>query len=598
MQTNHSRTLGKFCYQGHTTKKFQKSPLCLAFQKNAMTNNNILSVVEESTKKEVSALATLLSIGVAIFFVVFVADKKSESPIKFYEQALQGAHVYENVVVGEKNYRIENGIIVGGNETSSHITAEIFRVAYAKTLARRSPIMALVGAEPDTLQDAITALADAREMLALHQKTFRERVAVLTTLYPLEFLTSLAQTERARLIFLESGNKSDLVQYELLQNMALKNYKRDIEHFKNTFAMVVPNDAPVYSTMKHIITRKGVGLLLNELEREAQMAFSTISERKLCLSGKTKYCSINDLEFPTIPVPKEKKISLSLLERAHTTRALYAKSSGDIRVLNEPIIALSESLCTPNSPEAPLFVLKKLTSPHSYPLYLNDLFLVNTTRQSHVQMFEHLTGLGISYAPFDPMVYYACPFDGYDLGKILAIRAIVSFAANTPMSIYATGEDLEVLKRSENNFKDTSGITTERSAVEYLTIAKKVIENNHVPENITHAVATLSLQLKNGGLQIEDIIRLIYHIEISKIKLVHSNSLSPLDTWVLFYTRSDFMTLFLPFSFLETKRLASLLELNTMPLEKMPFTTYSRAPEKRAIIENNLNLYYNFRREL
>src|SRR3989344_7146478 len=100
-----------------------------------------------------------LALGVFIF---------REQAISFFSSALQQADVIETVSVQGGTYRVDRGFVSrsDGVLVRPAQTIKALRLAYALTLARRSPLIGLAGTNADKLDAATTQLEEVQDTLA------------------------------------------------------------------------------------------------------------------------------------------------------------------------------------------------------------------------------------------------------------------------------------------------------------------------------------------------------------------------------------------------------------------------------------------------
>ncbi len=506
---------------------------------------------------------------------------RQQSASLFYSSALRDAKISEEVTVDSRRYDVVLGKVELSGENISRIRADkSIELAYAKALARRSPFMALAGTDPKQLETAIDALEETKNKLAEVQKNRKDGDLVKSSLYPIEFLRALANLENARLLFLVNGNEDSQKKYQMAQNQAFYAYQDAIGNFKKAFLQAVSPNAKSFATGGTLVDRESIIKTLDTLSSGMRETKSMAEKREKCLSGKTDQCVISDLDFPTVSVPEKQIIPPELISQANNIRSILAKALNNDEIMNGPVVGLSKSRCTADTPGAPLFVLYKGKITEKDPVYYNSLFIgnirfIDSEKQKQIEFFRYFAEHGVKYVISLPNAYYECPLGGYDTGKILGIHSVIAFAKKSSVSMYASGENKSGLKKLEDSFASPNALVEEKDVVDYILLSQNIVRGGAVPEDVVDEIISISLQFRNLSTKFNNLITEISRIENKNLSLVRREINLSLDVSYLFYVRSGFMSLFLAHNPSATGFHGSFFEQNAIPLEKQPFIFYS-----------------------
>ncbi len=533
----------------------------------------------------------VLVVAVGAFFAF--GWHRQQSASIFYSNSLRDAHISEKVMVHGKQYQVMNGAVTPDDEKNKGADVnQALRLAYAKALARRSPLIALAGTDPKQLETAIDALEETKNKLAEVQKNPKDAILVKSSLYPIEFLSALANLERARLLFLANGDKDSQKKYQMVQNQAFYAYQDAIGNFKKAFLQAVSPNAKSFAFGGKLVDRESIIKNLDTLSNGMRETKSAAEKREKCLSGKTAQCVISDLDFPTVSVLEKQAIAPALISQSNNIRSIFAKAFGDNEIMNGPVAGLSKSWCTADTPGAPLFVLYNVRTAEKDQEYQRSLFIgnirfIDSEKQKQIEFFRYFAEHGIKYVLSLPNAYYECPLGGYDTGKILGIHSVIAFAKKSSVSAYANGENKSRLKKMEDSFASPDALVTEKDVVDYILLSQNVAREGTVPEDVVDEIISLSLQLRNLSVKFNNLITEISRIENKNLDLVRREISLSLDLSYVFYVRSGFMSLFLSHNPSATGFHGPFFEQNTVPLEKQPFIFYSSIP-KTIDMENEI----------
>lgn len=144
------------------------------------------------SKKNILLFILILVTSVAVFnyFIDNQQNNLLESELKDF--------IVSPVSIGRNVYYVKNGVVIfNGKSPSAYTSNRVLKSAYASVLNRLDPILGIDGTDPDELKKSVEDLDKFVHNFASLYKT-EEETALNTTLYPLDFLKSTAEAERAR----------------------------------------------------------------------------------------------------------------------------------------------------------------------------------------------------------------------------------------------------------------------------------------------------------------------------------------------------------------------------------------------------------------
>lgn len=509
------------------------------------------------------ALALLLCIAAASYIVfAHAAD--------YFAAVLKSAHESEIVVINAVSYRVVEGEVYrDGTLIEGESRLPALRLAYEKVIARHSPILGLAGTDPDALTRAVSALASSSAQLATLQDSPLKARVVEHSLFPLTFLRALADLERARLAFLQSGDARDEAAYDRTLRQALDAYRNDLADFSDAFRTNVPLQTPPYATEYAVLTRADMIAALDQLGQEAHKTAWRERKRSLCVGGLTIFCEASDLALsgpaPASADPGGTDLSTRTLGLFH--------AAGSIPNTSNPPVMLQNSDCIKDD-KAPIFYMSEHAASIEYFLYVGDLRFVRTAEASGTPLYAAFAARGITYAPLQPSSYYECFAAAADAARTEATLATARFAHDAHISQFAQGPEQAALMRLEA--KLTARPVRESDALDYLNRARD-LSRDALPASTTAMLATLTLSFHDRSADFDEFVASIAAGETLNVKRAAAGINRSNDAGTLLYTRSAFTSLFLsqnpsivavPFTFRQ----------NTEPRTTQPFVWLSQLP--------------------
>ncbi|MSU73952.1 hypothetical protein EXS56_02315, partial [Candidatus Kaiserbacteria bacterium] len=302
------------------------------------------------------------SIGIIFCFILggalWYADKQTAVATQFFGQALAKAHVSDVVEWHGKSYEVRGASVYGGQSHTlvSRDTLPLLTLAYQKTIARRSPLLAVPGEDMDRLRGAIAKLEWVQSSFLAHAKTPEERSAI-TDLYPVRFLSALAAAEDARRAFVASGKDTDAFAYDSALQTALSVYRADLTRFRYSFNRAVSNSDITYATADALVSRDTLASAFEQLHEALLAVKSRIQRRSDCVRGSTHVCDTGDLTYPKADMVPSVQIDSASLATVRQVQSLVASALSNPAILTSSLVVLPDNVCSADSPGKPVFIL-------------------------------------------------------------------------------------------------------------------------------------------------------------------------------------------------------------------------------------------------
>ena len=290
-----------------------------------------------------------------------------------------------------------------------------------REVARHAPIVSATTVDPDTLAAVARDLSRTQKQLATIQSNSQSNRAVFSSLYPTNFLISLAQTEQARLDFISSGKKIDAWNYYRSAYRTLVQYERDITKFRNTFDIIVPNNIGDYAVPQKIISREHFLATLDQYTSNALLARQQLALEKRCLTGNSNECqqALTDSVDREIQSNQESSEQSDLLldklgsSLALQIQDLLQESGYSLSTENSTIIEGPESRCSVSDNEHAFFELVTHENIGELLLPRYNLRFIKNDTQTEIPFFTYLATQGVKYTPILPN-FYTCLEIGFD----------------------------------------------------------------------------------------------------------------------------------------------------------------------------------------
>lgn len=515
-------------------------------------------------------------IGYATWSLQKDESHHQEQESAFFSAALNRANVTDSVSVSGNEYKVINGKVTnGGQSIDGPLALAALRLAYAKTLARRTPLMALPNVSPDSLAVSIEMLERVQGDLSDIQTNGNDADAVRSSLYPMRFLKAMVSVIRARNAFLASGNGTDYAAYARAQRIAAATYERDAALFTDVYTHIVPTNATDYADAAYIINRKDVLEQMTVLRSGVRNTVERLNVRERCIGGITVDCDTKDLEFGALP---ELRVFAGS-DKPDVEKELFAAITA--RPVNgmqfEPrAVRLTYSKCT-DSYGAPLFAIRTLPQSRYTliaPLFVGNMRLIREKDAESVDFGRALLSMGFRYVYSSPFVHYSCLAFPADYARLVSIVEIEDFIRSTHASAYASGGDYQLLSRLEWSIASSSQPVREEDVRAYMSALVHIPVSKY-DDALRHAFEELYAEQVDQNAGFDQLLHFIARTEYEDISLMRINIPFTLDARYLFYARSAFLGLFMANNPSVVGPQAILLKPNTVPLSDQPYLRYS-----------------------
>jgi hypothetical protein len=488
-----------------------------------------------SKKRVIVAVSSLLFLTV-LLYTVFVAYNQWRQ-ISFFSLSLREAEVSEEVTIGTKTYDVTGGTVLFNNKKvrSTEVLLPL-RLAYAKTLARRSPIFGLSGVNLKKLEQEMANIQAVAEVLADTQLTPESHERVLRSLYPAEFLDALTKAEKARRTFLLSGNIIDKIEYEKHISKVTDAARFDIIFFKQTVAQAVPDDEK-YIFRDGVVTRDSIVIALDEMiEAFSQKEFE-VKRRQACTGGTISACKENDL---LIDLPHAKQTGSLPLSQTESVRSILADGSNNPTIYDAPIVVLTHSFCLDSLPAPYPFISYKYdiaeNTSKSRIMYTGNIVFVESDITGEGGKFLKLFAeRNLRYVKTPTTSFYACMHTGSDTGKVRSVYVISSFASQHPELAPSEAERL---------FHDPH-VIYESDAYEYLDAALSALRKSS-DYKLENELIDIAVSAANMTERLEDLFGDMAFLDERYVNLKKSGLIEvKFPERTLLLSRSGFFVLFL-----------------------------------------------------
>lgn len=367
----------------------------------------------------------------------------------YFAAELEARSVAADVIVGHMTYHVERGVAVArGSRGNIRDTSVALRIAYAREIAIRSPILDMEGTDPSRLSEAADELAKVSEGLAKLQKSPRDKALVKRALYPTAFLHALAELERARKKFIASGRDVDEAAYAAQLKKTIRVGQENLGAFERAYTLAVDSESTRYATLGGIVTKESSLAAL----REIGLGFDRVSKRayarEQCMQGELSKCNAQDLAIQqpraiTMRVPTEVPALVRQVLALHVDAGLS-------HYKDVPIVALSRSACINSFTPPYYFGVQTYPQSTDYPRvrFVGDFMFYPITR-SDAAPLDPFSTRGASYLPYMATAYYSCPEGARDTARVRVVIFLSKLAfaetrsilrANTPENAYIASE--------------------------------------------------------------------------------------------------------------------------------------------------------------
>ena len=503
-------------------------------------------MADSSDRTKVALIASVLLFA-CIGFSLAGAYVQHIHSVGFFSDALRSARVTEQVVVQGISYDVVNGAVSGdGTSVGGAAALPALRLAYALTIARRSPVFGLDGTDPKQLDNAVSLLVSVQEGFAKLQRTSTSSALVSSSLYPIHFLRSLVTLEGARQTFLKDGSDTDLSTYMSAQQTTLSAFKNDLQQFRTGFERAVPAKALEYGTTAGVIDRNSSLAAMDGLRHMAAVDESLLQRRTLCFSGVTLFCDATDIALPVLSAVAPSRQSFSP-EFINNVLNIYTEASGKDPA--RQVVEIAQGSCIRDVDAPPIYALYPFNGFGTsilFPVFMGDILLIQASQYSDLPYYQYYLDHGIQYVVWRPSTHYTCPDFDTDLGATFATTDVQETATKHPLSALASKADAVGLAHLETALvTPKDGVLRETDARAYVTLGREMVEKGTLPPEAADTIASLSLRLEKKSAKFDYMVYRMASTEKIDTEILKKGATVELGTPYLFYVRSAFFSLFL-----------------------------------------------------
>lgn len=537
---------------------------------------NILTMYSKFTVLTLLTAASFLILG------VMRAQSESDRQYAYFSSALADAQIIEDVVIGPTPYHVESGIVSTpkGIVPQSRNALSALQTAYALTVTKRNPFFAIAGTDSIQLSQAVERLSTIQRQLAEAQDSSKEQYLVGSALYPTRFLASLADLERERVSFLESGKSTDALRYSYALLSTMESYNNNIRAFQFAFERVVNQHTATYATAQEIITRNSILKALEGYENNSSDLHTKHKKRMKCIAGHIDLCNPRDLSIPPLSKPTSQGGAPLDTSRVRDIKSLLADADTPID-LTAPVVYLLGSVCAPTtSKSAPAYTVAKRTQAQSgtqetYFIPVGDIRLIRSSQHTSVPFLAYFANHDVEYVPMRTNNHYNCIKLAEEQGRVFWILAIREFAHRSPLTTFAETQTKDTLLELEHAL--SGEFVSESDAYAYMTIARSLSTTHALPPHISDEIIDLILQLNNASSMFDSTVNIMAFMEEGNLTLFKQGLQTDMYAPYLFFVRSGFFGLFGGAN-PSISGSQYQFEPNTIPPKKQPYIYYSSLP--------------------
>lgn len=490
------------------------------------------------------------------------------------------------VSIKDRAYVVDYGSVYQGGRVVEDAPTAVLRLAYEKSSAERNPLMALPGVDPKKLEDATLALHKTASALADQQTNARHESLVRNTLYPFDFLASVANLERTRQEFIDDGSDENARRYRKALNATFAAYKKNLNAFKNAFEETVPMDAKQYANLTSIIRPADVLGAIDQLRTGMHKTQGALQRRVLCFEGYTSACNPSDITLPELRAQAE-EVRPDALALTEEVKSLVERA-GVRLIAGEPLYLVAESRCNAKRPESQFFfTFREQPAAGNAPTYeepapISNPVYVPSAPYAHLPYYRYFAANRIAHVVTAPFTYYECMQTDSEQGRRLAMRVVRAYALAHPVSMFADGERRESLQELEQKFA-FAAIISETDIVRYMAEARAILDTPELPQEERRAIISLVLQMHTRSLGLYQTILNINRFEPHNISISALGADIDFTAFYLFYTRSAFASLFMQGNQSAVGTMGELFPRNTLPASEQPYIYYSELRKEAGI---------------
>lgn len=373
---------------------------------------------------------------------------------EYFQKQLE-TFVVPSIILEGNVYEIRDTLVFQNGEQMSLLkSVPVLRTAYYIVLNRLDPIFALEGTDPILFKESVENLEHSLDEYASLFGAAEERI-VRTGLYPLNFLASVANLEKARQQMLQYPGLESVHSYNRELKRTLKVYRKEIKTAKHIFLNFrgYRENQEYNGTKNNSVSfyffsgYTNIDLLYNfffRLEEYALTQEKKRAERQLCLTGFISYCI--DLTDILKKTSKESPTDTPIVSKnALEIRDILSLYNNTTAGEKSPIVIFPDSKCFPEFSPV-YFDAQKIKTDSSKDIFeltlLNDIYFYDArnARGPYLNLLKD-AGADFLYQPVTNM--YLCP----DMAEYMT-------DASTILGVYALLLKNPLFKNKELHYEE------------------------------------------------------------------------------------------------------------------------------------------------
>ena len=335
------------------------------------------------------------------------------SASSYYAHALASVHASSTVVADGSSYIVRDGTVYPATD-NPFTKKKILALAYAHEAARAHPFLDITGSNPQRLADAVNSLSARVAQLAAAQHSAADRAAV-EHLYPLNYLSALAEAESARIQFIYSGDTDSYRIYDRSLTRAFVQGESDARVFAATFSAVAGTSSTQIAYQGGLLSVQGLRASAMDIPAHIRATAKEYDRLRTCIAGFAGSCHVDNLLIPPPEVAELATVSTEEIALASEVQSMRQAAFGVERLNDSRLVALAGSACIRNPP----YIFDMGLAPFQ-PQYTADI-LFSPVKDTDGPTVSYLRNKeGINYLPLSSTVFYQCPAVARDLSAAIA----------------------------------------------------------------------------------------------------------------------------------------------------------------------------------
>jgi hypothetical protein len=489
--------------------------------------------------------------GAAYIFNRAEAEKTS----RYFARALAPLSTREEVAHKGKTYEVRGGEVLRLPERERIEGTEALAplaLAYAKTLARRSPLMAMAGNDPAELKTLTERLEVLQNQIADLQKKQDGAKLIRRALYPLSFLRAMAETEEKRQIFLQEATMQTLQAYLNAREASIASYRKDLASYASAFAAAVPNSSARFSLGTALVSSDDMRNAIERLKRAIDPVAQKNRDERLCLRGVTRVCDPLDLEalpakrFSADPLPPDMPAKIREFSKVLpiVTRGESYPTASTSKVM------LSESRCAPESDIPAVYDVQSATSTTDGSYFrkirfIGDLRYIRSDSLPNVAFYRYFAERGVLYIPANHLLHYVCPEFFDEISRVRAVEEVRAYAERNELSGLAGGTPIAEVEKSLIQGVSPLRVAQEYVSRNYLAAALSLLRAEALNERSSNDLLELLLSVRNGTVGWSDALQIVLETDTANVLLYKQGVPVDLEAAYVFFFRTPALFFFM-----------------------------------------------------